>query len=120
MYDAVPTTNPSRVSPLVAPGSEPAPEPSTANAFARPKSRSFTVPSGVTFTFAGFRSRWRIPRACAAPSASATWRATSRTPPSSIGPSPRISARVRPPTISIASTGTASRVSKLWIAAMFG
>ena len=31
------------------------------NAFASPKSNSFSTPSGVTFTFAGFRSRWITP-----------------------------------------------------------
>ena len=31
------------------------------SAFARPKSRTLTVPSGVTLTFAGLRSRWTIP-----------------------------------------------------------
>ena len=30
-------------------------------AFAKPKSSTFTVPSGRTFTFAGFKSRWMIP-----------------------------------------------------------
>ena len=39
--------------------------------FARPKSSSFTRPSGVIFTFAGFRSRWTMPFSCAASSASA-------------------------------------------------
>ena len=39
--------------------------------FARPKSRTFTVPSGVIFTFAGFRSRWITPRSWAYSSASA-------------------------------------------------
>ena len=39
---------------------------------ARPKSRSFAVPSRVTMMFAGFRSRCRIPRSCAASSASSS------------------------------------------------
>ena len=30
---------------------------SPANAFAKPKSNTLTLPSGVTFTLAGFRSR---------------------------------------------------------------
>ena len=34
-------------------------------AFARPKSSTFTLPSGVIFTFAGFRSRWMTPFSCA-------------------------------------------------------
>ena len=40
-------------------------------AFASPKSSTFTVPSGRTLMFAGFRSRWMIPCSCAASSASA-------------------------------------------------
>ena len=38
-----------------------APGPSPVQALARPKSRTFTFPSGVTFTFAGLRSRWTMP-----------------------------------------------------------
>ena len=34
-------------------------------AFARPKSSTFKVPSSVTMTFAGFRSRWMMDAACA-------------------------------------------------------
>ena len=41
------------------------------SAFARPKSSTFTVPSDADLIFAGFRSRWMIPRSCAASSASA-------------------------------------------------
>ena len=40
--------------------------------FASPKSSTFTAPSVPTITLAGFRSRWMIPRAWAAASASAT------------------------------------------------
>jgi hypothetical protein len=40
-------------------------------AFARPKSRTFTRPSLVTLMFAGFKSRWTTPSACAASRASA-------------------------------------------------
>ena len=43
--------------------------------FARPKSRTLTTPSGVILMLEGFRSRWTIPAACAASSASAIcWR----------------------------------------------
>ena len=42
-------------------------------AFANPKSKTFTVPSGLTLMFAGFRSRWMIPCSWAASSASAIW-----------------------------------------------
>ena len=41
------------------------------SAFASPKSSTFTVPSGRTLMFAGFRSRWMMPCSCAASSASA-------------------------------------------------
>ena len=34
---------------------------SDSNAFASPKSRIFTLPSGVTWRLAGFRSRWTTP-----------------------------------------------------------
>ena len=40
-------------------------------AFARPKSRTLTLPSGVILMFAGFRSRWMMPFSCATSSASA-------------------------------------------------
>ena len=45
--------------------------PAGSSAFARPKSSTFTVPSGRTLMFAGFRSRWMMPCSCAASSASA-------------------------------------------------
>jgi hypothetical protein len=41
------------------------------DSFAKPKSRTFTDPSGATLTFDGLRSRWVMPRSCAASSASA-------------------------------------------------
>ena len=41
------------------------------SAFANPKSNTFTVPSGRTFMFAGFRSRWMMPCSCTASRASA-------------------------------------------------
>ena len=41
-------------------------------ALARPKSRTLTLPSGVTFTLAGLRSRWTMPFSCASSRASAT------------------------------------------------
>ena len=40
-------------------------------AFANPKSRTLTLPSGVTLMLAGFRSRWMMPFSCAASRASA-------------------------------------------------
>jgi hypothetical protein len=47
------------------------PAPVDSASFASPKSRIFTVPSGLTLIFAGFRSRWTIPCSCAASNASA-------------------------------------------------
>jgi hypothetical protein len=41
------------------------------SALARPKSSTFTVPSGRSLMFAGFRSRWMMPCSWAASSASA-------------------------------------------------
>ena len=41
------------------------------NAFASPKSKTFTVPSPRTLMFAGLRSRWITPASCAASNARA-------------------------------------------------
>ena len=41
--------------------------------FARPKSRMRAWPPGPTMMFAGLRSRWTMPAACATASASASW-----------------------------------------------
>ena len=49
--------------------------PSPPTALARPKSSTFTTPSGVILMFAGFRSRWTIPLSWATSSASAICRA---------------------------------------------
>ena len=46
-------------------------DPSASSALARPKSSTFTAPSGRTLMLAGFRSRWMMPCSCAASSASA-------------------------------------------------
>ena len=45
--------------------------PAGAIALAKPKSRTFTVPSGRILMLAGLRSRWMTPCSCAASSASA-------------------------------------------------
>ena len=52
---------------------------SASRSFARPKSSTFTRPSLVTMTLAGFRSRWTMPFSCAAASASASSPAISMT-----------------------------------------
>ncbi len=46
---------------------------SSLQALARPKSRTFTFPSGVIITLPGLRSRWTIPLRCASSRATATW-----------------------------------------------
>ena len=57
------------------------------SAFARPKSSTFTVPSGRSLMFAGFRSRWMMPCSCAASSASAICLAIGSASSSGIAPS---------------------------------
>ena len=69
---------------LTDPGS-PIPGPDS-SALARPKSSSFTVPSGRTLMFAGFRSRWMMPCSCAASSASAICLAMGRDSRSGMAP----------------------------------
>ena len=63
MYAGVPATAPGRLS-RARGVSVVASSPSSRSAcvsFARPKSSTLTTPSGVTMTFAGFRSRWTMP-----------------------------------------------------------
>ena len=82
---------------------EDVPVPSPVHALARPKSSTFTLPSGVSLTFAGLRSRCTMPFSCASSSASASCFATSVA--SSTGSAPRFSrsARSSPSTSSMAS-----------------
>jgi hypothetical protein len=69
MYAAVPRITPTPVicAGLVIVGdcvwrSSPArPGPAPSVSFARPKSSTFTLPSGVILMFAGFKSRWMMP-----------------------------------------------------------
>ena len=72
------------------------------NALASPKSSTLTLPSGVTLTFAGLRSRWTMPFSCASPSASAICLAKARASSTGIGPRFSRSARSSPGTSSIA------------------
>jgi hypothetical protein len=53
---------------------------------ARPKSSTLTNPCGVTFTLAGFKSRWTIPFSCAASGASAICLARCRAVSTGSGP----------------------------------
>ena len=81
-------------------------------AFARPKSSTFTVPSGRTLTFAGFRSRWTMPSSCAASSAEAICFASGSASPSAMGPWAMSSASVCPSTSSSTSACVAPLSSK--------
>ena len=82
MYASVPRTVPSRVylvaavaggTPVAVARRESSGAPSVrgSTSFARPKSSTLTRPEVVTITFAGFTSRWTMPAAWAAASASA-------------------------------------------------
>ena len=91
------------------------------SALARPKSRTFTVPSGRTLTLAGFKSRCTMLLSCAASSASAIclrYRRALRS--SGTGPSAIRSASVGPSTSSITRHGCHPRCSRPWMVAMFG
>jgi hypothetical protein len=122
MYAAVPMTTPAWVACAVSVGDEvtSGDDPSPESAFASPKSRTLTPPSGVILTFAGFRSRWTIPRACAASTASAIWRAMASASSTGIGPAAMRSARVSPGTSSSTRARTPPASSTPWIAAMCG
>jgi hypothetical protein len=74
----------------------------------------------VSFTFAGFRSRWTIPFSCAASSASAICRAVSSDSTTGIGPWERRAARSSPSTISIARNRTPSAEPTPYTAAIPG
>ena len=83
---------------------------------AKPKSRTFTVPSGVILTFPGFRSRWMIPFSWAASRASAICLATGRAYSIGRGPHAIRSASVDASTNSM----TMASSSRPYMAAMFG
>ena len=88
---------------------------------AKPKSSTFTVPSGRTLMLAGFRSRWMMPCSCAASSASAICLAIGSA--SSTGMAPRAirSASVGPSTSSMHQRRDTPRLLRdPWIAAMCG
>ena len=108
MYAAVPRIIPGCVpaAPIVVESmaASDTPVPSGSSAFARPKSMTLTVPSVRTFTFAGFRSRWTMPRSCALSSASAIWRAIGSTSASGMGPRDTRDVRSSPATSSMTRT----------------
>ena len=122
MYAAVPMTTPARVAAAVIVGECVASgeDRSAVIAFARPKSRTLTLPSGRSFTLAGFRSRWTIPFSCAASSAAAIWRAMPSASSMGIGPPAMRSASVSPSTSSSTSACAPPDSSRPWMCAMFG
>ena len=84
---------------------------SPAHALARPKSSTFTLPSGVSLTFAGFRSRWTMPLLWASSSASAICSAISSASSTGIAPRASRSLRSSPSTSSRARNGFPSASS---------
>ena len=84
-------------------------------AFARPKSSTFTVPSGRTLMFAGFKSRWMMPCSCAASSASAICFAMGSASATGIAPRAMRWARSSPSTSSITSARTPLDSSRPWM-----
>ena len=85
---------------------------SAAYALARPKSRTLTLPSGVTFTLAGLRSRWTMPFSWASSRPSAICFAMARASSTGIGPRIRRSARSSPSTSSMAMRWTRGPVGE--------
>ena len=91
-----------------------------ASSLARPKSRIFGTPSSVTATFAGLRSRWTIPAACARASASAIGIASRSASLSGIPPFGMSLSRLLPGTSSITMKSASPSFSISWIVTMFG
>jgi len=85
----------------------------------RPKSRSLTFPSGVTFTLDGFRSRWRIPSRARRPAPRPRRERWRRPAGAEAGLAQQL-AIVSPGTSSMTRRRTPSTDSKLWMAAIFG
>ena len=88
--------------------------------FASPKSSTFTRPSRVTITFAGFKSRWITPRSCAAASASAIGVASASARSSGNPPAVTSRSRPSPSTSSITRNRTPAASSIEYSTTMFG
>ena len=88
------------------------PPPATDAIAASPKSTTFTRPSGVSSTFSGLRSRWTMPRACAADSAPAIVAAISTASSADRGSRSRRARRFSPSTSSVTAYGRPASVSK--------
>ena len=106
MYAAVPSSIPIWVSAGLVMVGESDPPDDTAvagsNAFASPKSRIFTVPSGRCLILAGFRSRWMMPCSCAASRPSVICLAIASVSSTGTAPCMMRSASVGPSTSSMA------------------
>ena len=99
IYAAVPMITPIWVAAAVSVGDwDGSPSGLGSSALANPKSSTFTVPSSLTFTLAGLRSRWMTPASCAASKASAICLAMGSASSSGIGPCLIRSASVGPST----------------------
>ena len=121
MYATVPTMRPWPVRPVAARVvSPPDAAASISRSLARPKSSTFTCPDSVTITLAGLRSRWVMPRCCAAAIASAIAAPTVRIRSSGRPSAGMRSASVRPSTSSIVRNSRPSASSTEWIVTMFG
>ena len=125
MYPAVPITAPSTVSgdAWVSASSDPMEgesDVSSARSFAKPKSRIFTKPSGVTITFSGLRSRWTMPAPWAFARPSAICTAISSTRFAGSGRSCRTWRSVQPSTNSITMKERPDACPTSWIVTMLG
>ena len=84
------------------------------SAFARPKSSTFTTPSGRSLMLAGLRSRWMMPCSCAASRASAICLAMGSASSTGIAPWAIRSASVGPSTSSMTRALAPSASSRPW------
>ena len=118
IYTAVPGITPTAVSELSAAASSSVPRWCTS--LASPKSSTFTCPLGVRKMLAGLISRWTIPLACDAASASATWMLISRTGSRSIACPPIRCFKLWPSSFSITMKGWPLFSSMPWMVQILG
>jgi hypothetical protein len=121
MYAGVPWILPSSVRTALSVGAlEGSTSRPLAKALANPKSNTFTRPSSVTFTFAGFKSRWTTPFSCAASNASAICSPIFSASSIPIAPARSRSSNVWPATRSMTKKCNPSDCSSPWMVATFG
>jgi hypothetical protein len=86
---------------------------SVLSAPARPKSSTFAVPSGQIMTLRGVRSRWMMPRSCAAARTAHTWAMMAAAHPTGTGSTRSIRfASVTPSTHSMTMNSSPSSMPK--------